>query len=144
MNVQPYLMFEGRGDEALAFYCEALGTRPTMVMRHDESPEPPPPGMLPPGAEKKIMHASFRVGDTEVMLSDGYCSGTPTFAGFSLAVTAADQADAKRKFDALAVGGEVTMPLGKTFWSPCFGMLKDRFGVGWMIMVDDETEGGTQ
>jgi PhnB protein len=138
MNVQPYLFFEGRAEEALAFYCEALGTRPTMVMRHEDSPEPPPPGMLPPGAEKKIMHASFRVGDTEVMLSDGYCSGTPSFAGFSLSVTAADEADARRKFDAMAAGGEVTMPLGKTFWSPCFGMLKDRFGVGWMITVEGE------
>lgn len=138
MNVQPYLMFEGRAEEALAFYCKALGTEPTMVMRHEDSPEPPPPGMLPPGSEKKIMHASFRVGDTEVMLSDGYCSGTPSFAGFSLSVTAADEADARRKFDAMAAGGEVTMPLGKTFWSPCFGMLKDRFGVGWMITVEGE------
>jgi PhnB protein len=144
MTVQPYLFFAGRAEEALGFYCHAFGTTPTMLMRFDEAPEPPPPDMLPPGSEKKIMHASFRVGDTEVMMSDGCAADTASFAGFSLAVAAADEADARRKFDALAVGGEVTMPLGKTFWSPCFGMLKDRFGVGWMIMVDDETEGGTQ
>lgn len=138
MTVQPYLFFEGRAEEALFFYCQALGTVPTMLMRFDEAPEAPPPDMLPPGSEKKVMHASFRVGDTEVMLSDGCATGTPSFAGFSLSVTAADEADARRKFDAMAAGGEVTMPLGKTFWSPCFGMLKDRFGVGWMITVEGE------
>jgi PhnB protein len=134
MNVQPYLFFEGRAAEALAFYCDALGTQPTMSMRYSESPDAPPPGMKPPPGDK-IMHASFRVGDTEVMVSDGMCSGKPQFAGFSLAIEAADEADARRKFDRLAAGGQVTMPLGKTFWSPCFGMLTDRFGVGWFVSV---------
>ncbi|MGZ8254532.1 MAG: VOC family protein [Burkholderiaceae bacterium] len=135
MNVQPYLFFEGRCEEALDFYTKALGTKVDMLMRMHEAPEPPPPGMVPPGSDNKVMHASFHVGDTEVMLSDGGCSGQPKFDGFSLSITAADEADARRKFDAMAAGGEVTMPLGKTFWSPCFGMLKDRFGVGWMITV---------
>jgi PhnB protein len=135
MNVQPYLFFEGRCEEALDFYTRALGTRPDMVLRYREAPDPPPPGMLPAGTEDKVMHASFRLGDTEVMLSDGMCSGTPKFEGFSLSITAADEGDARRKFDAMAAGGQVTMPLGKTFWSPCFGMLKDRFGVSWMISV---------
>lgn len=135
MNVQPYLFFEGRCDEALDFYTRALGTKVDMLMRMHEAPEPPPPGMMPPGTENKVMHASFRVGDTEVMLSDGRCSGQPKFDGFSLSITAADESDARRKFEAMATGGEVTMPLGRTFWSPCFGMLKDRFGVGWMITV---------
>jgi PhnB protein len=112
-----------------------------MLMRYKEAPEPPPPGMIPPGTENKVMHASFRVGDTEVMLSDGNCSGKPTFNGFSLSITAADEADARRKFDALVRGGEVTMPLGKTFWSPCFGMLTDRFGVGWMVSVPSPEAG---
>ncbi|MGZ9030220.1 MAG: VOC family protein [Burkholderiaceae bacterium] len=134
MNVQPYLFFEGRCEEALDFYTKALGTKVDMLMRMHEAPEPPP-GMVPPGSDNKVMHASFHVGDTEVMLSDGGCSGQPKFDGFSLSITAADEADARRKFDAMAAGGEVTMPLGKTFWSPCFGMLKDRFGVGWMITV---------
>lgn len=135
MNVQPYLFFEGRAAEALDFYCRALGTQPTMAMRYDEAPDPPPPGMLPHGIGDKVMHASFRVGDTEVMLSDGLCSGQPQFAGFSLSCEATDEADARRKFDALAAGGQITMPLGKTFWSPCFGMLKDCFGVAWMVTV---------
>jgi PhnB protein len=91
--------------------------------------------MLPPGSENKVMHASFKVGDTDVMLSDGHCSGKPNFGGFSLSVTAPDEAAAQRMFSALADGGRVTMPIGKTFWSPCFGMLTDRFGVGWMVTV---------
>jgi len=135
MNVQPYLFFEGRAEEALNFYIKALGTKLDMLMRNKEAPEQPPPGTLPPGSENKVMHASFKVGDTEVMVSDGFCSGKPQFNGFSLSITAPDQAAAKRMFDALAEGGQVTMPLGKTFWSPCFGMLKDKFGVGWMINV---------
>ena len=135
MNVQPYLFFEGRAEEALAFYTKALGTKVDMVMRNREAPEPPPPGMLPPGSENKVMHASFKVGDTDVMLSDGRCSGKPNFAGFSLSITAPDEAVARRIFSALAEGGSVTMPIGKTFWSPCFGMLTDRFGVGWMLNV---------
>ena len=135
MNVQPYLFFEGRAEEALAFYTKALATKVDMVMRNREAPEPPPPGMLPPGSEDKVMHASFKVGDTDVMLSDGRCSGQPNFAGFSLSVTAPDEAAARRMFSALAEGGAVTMPIGKTFWSPCFGMLTDRFGVGWMVTV---------
>ena len=138
MNVQPYLFFEGRCEEALDFYTKALGTKVDMLMRMHEAPEPPPPGMMPPGSENKVMHASFHVGDTEVMVSDGRCSGQPKFDGFSLSITAADEMDARRKFEAMAAGGEITMPLGKTFWSPCFGMLKDRFGVGWMITVAPE------
>jgi PhnB protein len=138
MNVQPYLFFEGRAEEALDFYTKAFGTKPDMVMRNREAPEQPPPGMLPPGSEDKVMHASFRVGDTEVMLSDGRCSGKPAFNGFSLAIGAADEATARRYFDALVDGGSVTMPLGATFWSPCFGMLTDRFGVGWMVSVESK------
>ncbi len=136
MNVQPYLFFEGRAEEALQFYTKALGSKTEMLMRFSESPDPMPPGMLPPGTGNKVMHASFRVGDTEVMLSDGQCSGTQQFSGFSLSIAAADEAQARRMFDALAAGGTVTMPLGKTFWSPCFGMLTDRFGVGWMVTVE--------
>jgi PhnB protein len=91
--------------------------------------------MLPPGSEDKVMHAQFKVGDTDVMLSDGRCSGSPKFEGFSLSISAPDEATARRHFEAMSAGGQVTMPLAKTFWSPCFGMLKDKFGVGWMITV---------
>jgi PhnB protein len=140
MNVQPYLFFEGRAEEALNFYTKALGTKVDMLMRNREAPEQPPPGMLPPGSENKVMHASFHVGDTEVMLSDGRCSGKPQFSGFSLAIAARDEATVRRYFNALAEGGSVTMPLGKTFWSPCFGMLTDKFGLGWMVSVETQTQ----
>jgi PhnB protein len=136
--VQPYLFFGGRCDEAIAFYKKAIGAQVDMLMRFDESPDPPPPGMLAPGFEKKVMHASFRVGATEIMASDG-CSATDSgFKGFSLSLATPTEAEARRAFDALGSGGAVTMPLGKTFWSPCFGMLTDKFGVGWMIGVQGE------
>jgi PhnB protein len=134
MPLQPYLFFEGRCDEALAFYREALGAEVTYVMRYRESPEPPPPECGPVDPDK-IMHASVRIGDSEFMASDGMCSGKTSFQGFSLSLTAKDPAEAARQFDALARGGQVQIPLGKTFFAPCFGMLVDRFGVSWMIGV---------
>jgi PhnB protein len=135
MLIQPYLFFEGRCEEAIEFYRSALGAKVEMLMRYKDSPEPPPPGMLPPGSENKVMHAALSVGDAAFMASDGHCQGRPGFQGFSLSLSAKDEAEAKRVFDALGAGGEVRMPLGKTFFSPCFGMLADRFGVGWMIIV---------
>lgn len=134
MQIQPYLFFNGRCEEAIEFYRSALGARLEMLMRYRESPDPPPPGMLPPGWEDKVMHASLRVGEAVVMASDG-CTAEPGFSGFSLSIAPPDVAAAERAFAALAEGGKVTMPLGKTFWSPCFGMLTDRFGVNWMINV---------
>jgi len=104
-------------------------------MRYKDSPEPPQPGMVPPGSENKIMHASLRIGDTTVMASDGHCKGKPSFQGFSLSITAADEAQAERVFAALGDGGQVQMPLTKTFFSPRFGMVADRFGVSWMVLV---------
>jgi len=135
MAIEPYLFFNGRCEEAVEFYKKALGAEVLMMMRFKESPEPHPPGMLPPGSESKIMHACIRIGDASVMASDGRCTGQPDFHGFSLSLTAANEAEAERKFAALADGGQVQMPLGKTFWSPCFGMVADRFGVGWMVSV---------
>jgi PhnB protein len=135
MNVQSYLMFDGRCEEALEFYREALGAEVTMLMRFSESPEPCAPGMIPPGSENKVMHASFRVGDATLMASDGNCTGQPKFAGISLSLTVADADTAKRLFTALGDGGQVQMPLNKTFFSPSFGMVADRFGVSWMVYV---------
>lgn len=133
--VQPYLFFNGACEEALALYRDAVGAEVLMQMRFDQAPEPPPPGTLPPGFEKKIMHASVRIGSTVLMASDG-CSNTgQNFSGFSLSITVESEAAAARAFESLAVGGSIQMPLGKTFWSPCFGMLTDRFGVGWMVTV---------
>ena len=134
--VQPYLFFGGRCEEAIAFYRTAVGAEIEMLMHYDEAPEQPPEGMLAPGFERKVMHASFKIGETTVMASDG-CGGPDEvkFGGFSLSFAVSNEADANRAFTALAEGGSVMMPLGKTFWSPCFGMLTDRFGLGWMVNV---------
>lgn len=136
--VQAYLLFGGRCEEALSFYRDALGAHIEAVMKFKDSPEPTPPGMLPPGFEEKVMHSSFRIGETVVMASDG-CEPGAKFGGFSLAIAVATEAEADRAFNALAQGGQITMPLGKTFWSPRFGMLKDRFGVDWMVNVVTES-----
>ena len=135
MPIQPYLMFDGRCEEAIGFYRRALGAQVETMMRFKESPDPVPEGMLPPGSDNKIMHASLSIGGAIVMASDGHCSGQPSFGGFSLSYAVPDEAAARLAFDALADGGQVQMPLGKTFWSPCFGMLSDRFGVSWMVGV---------
>ena len=135
MLVQPYLFFDGRCEEAVTFYRDALGAKVETVMHFKDCPDTPPPGTMPPGSENKVMHASFRIGETTVMASDGHCQGHPSFQGFSLSITVPSEAEADRAFGALAEGGKVSMPLGKTFFSPRFGMVTDRFGVGWMVIV---------
>jgi PhnB protein len=137
MKVQSYLFFDGRCEEAIDFYRKAVGAEVEMMMRFKDSPEQPQGdgGCASPGAPDKIMHASFKVGDTSIMASDGECKGQPNFQGFSLSYTAANEAEAGKVFKALSAGGQVRLPLTKTFFSPSFGMLADRFGVGWMIMV---------
>jgi PhnB protein len=134
MPLQPYLFFDGRCEEALAFYRKTLGAEQVMLMRWKDAPDP---SMTAPGGDReKIMHARFRVGDTEVMASDGRCGGAPKFDGFALSLTVPNEAEADRAFNALADGGEVQMPLTQTFFSPRFGMVADRFGVSWMIHVE--------
>ena len=135
MRVEPYLFFEGRCEEAIEFYRRALGAEVTALMRFKDSPEPPPPGKVPPGSDNKVMHANFRIGDTTVMASDGMCSGKPSFQGISLSLDAASDAEAERLFAALADGGQVQMPLTKTFFASRFGMVADRFGVSWMVIA---------
>jgi PhnB protein len=135
VQVQPYLFFDGRCEEALEFYRGALGAEVEMLMRYRDAPDPPPPGMVAPGSEGKVMHASFRIGETTVLASDGQCLGKPEFRGISLSLTVASEAEADRVFSALAEAGQVQMPLGKTFFSPRFGMVADRFGVSWMVIV---------
>jgi PhnB protein len=132
--VQPYLFFNGRCEEALAFYGTALGAKVEFLMRYKESPEPMPPGRLPAGFENKVMHATFHIGGTTLMASDG-CEENAHFEGFSLSLALPTEAEVNRAFAALAEGGKVGMPLTKTFWSPRFGMVTDRFGVGWMVTV---------
>lgn len=135
MPVQPYLFFEGRCEEALGLYQEVLGAEIEMLMRYKDNPETPPPGMVPPGSENKVMHCAFRIGDSVIMASDGNCAGTPAFGGFSLSMPARDKAEAERLFKGLGEGGQVQMPLEETFFSPCFGVVVDRFGVSWMVIV---------
>ena len=135
MLVQSYLFFDGRCEEALEFYRKQLGAEVTILMRFKDSPEPQQPGMVPPGSENKVMHTSFRIGETTVMASDGRCLGKPNFQGFALSLTVANDAEAERMFAALGDGGQVQMPLTKTFFSSRFGMVADRFGVSWMVLV---------
>jgi PhnB protein len=135
MLVQPYLFLDGRCEEALDFYRKTLGAQVEMMMRFKESPEQT---MVPPAGRDKIMHASFRIGDSVVMASDGRCLGQPTFQGFGLSLTVGDEAEADRVFGALADGGQVQQPLVETFFSPRFGMVADRFGVTWMVIVEHQ------
>ncbi|WP_149497581.1 YciI family protein [Roseiconus lacunae] len=133
-TVQPYLFFGGCCEEALAFYEQAVGATVTMKMKFSESPDPVPDGKLQSGFEEKIMHASFTVGKMNLMASDG-CDERSNFDGFRLALTLPTETAAHSAYDALAEGGSREMPLTKTFWSPCYGMVTDRFGLGWMVMV---------
>ncbi|HWD19634.1 MAG TPA: VOC family protein [Verrucomicrobiae bacterium] len=130
--VQPYLFFEGRCEEAIEFYRKAIGAEIVMLMRFKESPDQ---SMCAPGTGEKIMHATLKAGPSLFMLSDGRCGGKQTYDGFALSVSAADEAGAQKMFTALSEGGKATMPLTKTFFSPAFGMLTDKFGVGWMVIV---------
>jgi PhnB protein len=133
MNIQPYLFFDGRCEEALEFYQAKLGAKIEMLMRFKENPEP---AANPPGSAEKVMHCAFRIGDTQVLASDGNCSGKASFQGVSLALTTADKAEAERRFAALREGGQVQMPMAETFFSPAFGVVADRFGVSWMILAE--------
>jgi PhnB protein len=141
MQVQTYLFFDGSCEKALEFYRKTLGAEVTMLMRFKDSPEP---AMCPQGTgdggdvSNKVMHAAFRIGDTLVLASDGRCQGKPNFQGFALSLTAANEAEADRKFAALADGGQVQMPLAKTFFATRFGMVADRFGVTWMVIIPAE------
>ncbi len=132
MQVQPYLIFEGRCEEAIEFYRKSLGAEVTTLMRFKESPDP---SMCAPGTLDKVMHMSFRIGETTLLVSDGHCTGQPNFQGVSLTLHVADDAEAERTFASLAESGQVRMPLAKTFFSSRFGMLADPFGVPWMIIV---------
>lgn len=135
MQVQPYLFFDGRCEEALDFYRKAVGAEVEMLMRFKDCPDKPQPDMVPPGAENKVMHSCFKIGDTQVMASDGRCEQRPSFQGFSLSLTAKSDAEAERLFRALGDGGKEQMPMAKTFFASRFGMVADRFGVSWMVIV---------
>ena len=143
MHIQPYVFFDGRCDEAIAFYRQALGAELLMLMRFGDSPDEEEGclgggGVRPP--KDKVMHACLQVGQTQLMASDGFSSGHPEFKGITLSLAAADDAEARRLFDALADGGQVQQPLAATFFATSFGMVSDRFGVSWMVVVAVEPE----
>jgi PhnB protein len=135
MELQPYVFFDGRCEEAIEFYKTALGAKVDMLMRFKDSPEKEACPTNDPAMGEKVMHASVRLGDQMLLMSDGHCQGKPNFQGFALSLTVKTEGDADRLFNALADGGQVQMPLAKTFWSPRFGMVSDRFGVWWMVGV---------
>jgi PhnB protein len=132
MHVQPYLDFNGRCDEALEFYKTAVGAEVAMLMRWKDRPDK---SMCTAENADKVMHSQFQIGDSTIMASDGRCTGKPNFHGVALTISANTEAEADKLFNALAEGGQVTMPLAKTFFSPKFGMVADKFGVGWMVLV---------
>jgi PhnB protein len=132
MDIQPYLFFDGRCEEALEFYKKAIGAKVGMMMHFKDAPDQ---SMITPASKDKVMHANVQIGDTAILVSDGRCTGKPSFQGFALTINAKDEAEADKKFGALADGGQVTMPLSGTFFAKRFGMLTDKFGVGWMIIV---------
>jgi PhnB protein len=132
MQVQPYLFFDGKCDEALEFYKKAVGANPTMLMRFKDAPDK---SMITPGTENKVMHAQVEIGDAKVLMSDGRCQGKTNFQGFGLAISAKTEAEAEKMFAALGDGGQVMAPMSKTFFSPRFGMVTDKFGVLWMVLV---------
>jgi PhnB protein len=138
MPIEPYLFFNGRCEEAIAFYQQAADARVEMMMRYHELPESCPEGPMPPDWKGKVMHASLSIHGARVMMSDGNSPNAPVFSGFALSLAVADESTAGRVFAALAEGGQVVVPLGKTFWSPCFGMVTDRFGILWQVTIPGE------
>ena len=133
MNIQPYLSFEGRAQEAIDFYKDAIGAKVDVVMHFKDAP-PEMQAQMSPDSKDKVMHAAFHIGDTQVMASDGQCTGKANFSGISLTLNAADDAEAEKLFGALGKGGQVTMPMSETFFAHRFGMVADKFGVGWMVL----------
>ncbi len=138
MNVQPYLSFEGRAQEAIDFYKGALGAKVDMVMRFKDGP-PEMQSQMSPESKDKIMHAAFHVGETQILVSDGRCTGKPNFSGISLTLNATDSGEAEKLFGALGKGGQVTMPMSETFFAHRFGMVADKFGVNWMVINAKES-----
>jgi PhnB protein len=137
MPVEPYLNFQGRCEEAVEFYKKAVGAEVEMMMRFNESPEPSDPNMVAPGSENKVMHASVRIAKSRIMASDCENSGNASFVGVSLALSLPTEAAVEKAFHALSEGGQVHVPLTKTFFSSKFGVLADKFGVSWMLVVEE-------
>lgn len=139
-QVQTYLYFDGKCDEALAFYRDTVGAEILQLMRYRDMPLQPGSDTcveqsMPPGCEDKVLHCSFRIGATELMASDGFCAGKPVFEGFALSLVLKDKDTVERTFARLAEGGEVRVPVDKTFFSPAFGLVVDRYGILWNVLA---------
>jgi PhnB protein len=132
MNTNLHLEFSGNCGEAFAFYEKTFGTKRMMTMTYGEAPGGSP---VPEESKNLIMHTALPVGSITLMGADMPKGEEHRIGGFHVSLDAGDEADVKRLFAALSEGGSVQMPLAPTFWSPLFGMLKDRFGVGWMLSV---------
>ena len=132
MNVQPYLYFGGKSEEAIDFYKGAIGAKVEMLMHFKDMPGDK--SMIPPGGESKVMHACIKVGDSPIFLSDGNCDGKPAFSGITLTINATSDAEADKLFTALGQGGQIQMPIAETFFATRFGMVADKFGVSWMVI----------
>lgn len=135
MQLQPYVHFNGRCEEAIEFYKKAVGAQVNMLMRFKDMPASSGPAAITPGTENKVMHANLRIGDSVLLVSDGRCSGDAKLEGFSLTLTVSSDTEAEKAFAALGEGGSISMPLQKTFFASKFGMINDRFGVSWIIIV---------
>lgn len=133
-TVQPYIFFDGKCEEALEFYKDAIGAKVDMMMRFKEAPDQ---SQMQPNTGEKVMHAAFHVGTTQVLASDGHCAGKPSFQGFGLALNAKNDAEAEKLFTAVGKGGQVLQPLTKTFFASKCGMVTDKFGIMWMVMAEE-------
>ncbi len=137
-NFQPYLFFRGRCAEAIDYYKQTLGAEEVVVMRFKDAPEKPSAGKMPEGMDDRIMHAGLRIAGAELMMSDGMRSGPTDFGCVGVSLSVSSEAEVKRVVNALAKDGKVEMPPTKTFFSPCFGGVVDKFGVNWMVLVPQE------
>ncbi len=132
-KLEPYLFANGRADDMLAYYKDALAAEVVMRLTYAEGPQSDYP--LPQGWQSKVMHSALKVGGLQLMISDGDSDTPANFDGFRLSLTSDDEAALRRSFDALSAGGSVQMPLAETPWSKLFGMLTDKFGIGWMVSL---------
>ena len=136
MHINPYLIFDGRCEEAFRFYEKCFKGKIIAMLTHKGTPAE---AHVPAAWIDKILHARLDIGDQVLMASDAPPGRYEKPAGFSVSLQVKDPAEAERLFNALAEKGEIRMPLEKTFWSPRFGMLVDRFGIPWMINCEEQS-----
>ena len=134
MQLHPYICFEGRAEEAIKYYCETLGAEVVALMRGSDAPPDAccGEGQMDPNA---VMHACLKIGESELFVSDGMGRGNAEFKGFHLSLTLHDEKLVKKRFESLSQGGQVIVPLDKSFFASSFGMVQDKFGLTWALLV---------